>query len=238
METITETSKGKEINIDPSWKQVLEDEFAKPYMDELRAFLKEQIKAKKIVYPKPSEFFAAFNATPLDDVKVVILGQDPYHGPGQAHGLSFSVQPGVPAPPSLVNIYKELKGDLGIEPAKHGYLKSWADQGVLLLNSVLTVESEKPASHKNRGWEKFTDKVIQVLNDSNSPKVFFLWGAYAQKKGEIIDRKKHYVIESVHPSPLSAMRGFFGTKPFSKANQFLIKNKMSPIQWELPVNAK
>lgn len=182
METITETSRGKEINIDPSWKKVLGDEFAKPYMDDLRAFLKEQIQSKKRIYPKPGEFFAAFNATPFENVKVVILGQDPYHGPGQAHGLSFSVQPGVPAPPSLVNIYKELKNDLGIERAKHGYLKSWADQGVLLLNSVLTVEAEKPASHKNRGWEKFTDKVIQVLNESESPKVFFSLGRLCAKE--------------------------------------------------------
>lgn len=237
METITDTSTGKNINIHSSWKKVLAEEFEKPYITELRSFLKREIKNKKSIFPKPEEFFAAFNATPLENVKVVILGQDPYHGVGQAHGLSFSVQPGVPAPPSLVNIYKELKSDLGIERATHGHLKSWADQGVLLLNSVLSVEAEKPASHKNRGWEKFTDKVIQVLNDHESPKVFFLWGNYAQQKGAIIDRKKHFVIESVHPSPLSAMRGFFGTKPFSKANLFLEKNKLAPIKWELPSDA-
>lgn len=238
MQTITETNTDKKINIHPSWKKALTDEFGKPYMDELRAFLKKQIESRKIIFPKPADIFAAFNATPFDKVKVVILGQDPYHGPGQAHGLSFSVQPGVRIPPSLINIYKELKSDLGITPAKHGYLKSWTEQGVLLLNAVLSVEANKPASHKDRGWEKFTDRVIQALNDSDSPKVFFLWGSYAQKKGAIIDRKKHLVIESVHPSPLSASRGFFGTKPFSKANQFLIKNKISPIDWELPADAK
>jgi uracil-DNA glycosylase len=238
METITETSSSKNINIHDSWKKILAEEFDKPYMAELRTFLKQEIKNKKSIFPKPTDFFAAFNATPLEDVKVVILGQDPYHGIGQAHGLSFSVQPGVPAPPSLLNIYKELKNDLGIERATHGYLKKWADQGVLLLNSVLSVEAEKPASHKNRGWEKFTDKVIQVLNDHKAPKVFFLWGNYAQQKGAIIDRKKHLVIESVHPSPLSAMRGFFGTKPFSKANRFLEQNKISAIDWKLPTDAE
>lgn len=238
MQTITNINSDPKINIHESWKQALRDEFGKPYMDELRAFLKQQIQSRKIIYPKPSEFFAAFDATPFDKVKVVILGQDPYHGPGQAHGLSFSVQPGVPAPPSLVNIYKELLGDLGIKPARHGYLKSWAEQGVLLLNSVLSVEANKPASHKNRGWEKFTDHVIHVLNDSESPKVFFLWGAYAQKKGAFIDRQKHLVLESVHPSPLSASRGFFGTKQFSKANAFLVEKGISPINWELPVDAQ
>lgn len=238
MQTITNTNSDQKINIHDSWKKALTEEFGKPYMDELREFLKQQIKEQKIIYPKPSDFFAAFNATPFDKVKVVILGQDPYHGPGQAHGLSFSVQPGVATPPSLVNIYKELSNDLGIKPAKHGYLKSWADQGVLLLNSVLSVEANKPASHKNRGWEKFTDHVIHALNDSDTPKVFFLWGAYAQKKGAFIDRKKHFVIESVHPSPLSASRGFFGTNPFSQANTFLEKKGMSPIEWELPAHAE
>ena len=238
MQTITEANSDKNINIHPSWKLALQEEFGKPYMAELRSFLKQEIQSKKIIYPKPSEFFAAFNATPLDKVKVVILGQDPYHGPGQAHGLSFSVQPGVKAPPSLVNIYKELLTDLNIPRAKHGYLKSWADQGVLLMNSVLSVEAEKPASHKNRGWEKFTDHVVHVLNDHKSPKVFFLWGAYAQKKGSFIDREKHLVLESVHPSPLSASRGFFGTKQFSKANAFLTQQGLTPINWKLPDNAE
>ncbi len=238
MQTITDPNSKSTINLHESWKKVLQEEFGKPYMDELRTFLKQQIQERKVIYPKPREFFAAFNATPFDKVRVVILGQDPYHGPGQAHGLSFSVQPGVRPPPSLLNIYKELKSDLGITPAKHGYLKSWAEQGVLLLNSVLSVEANQPASHKNRGWEKFTDRVIHVLNDSPTPIVFFLWGAYAQKKGAFIDRDKHLVLESVHPSPLSASRGFFGTKQFSKANTFLIKNKLSPIHWELPEHAQ
>lgn len=237
MQTITESNNDKNIDIHPSWKNALKEEFGKSYMDELRTFLKKELQSKKTIFPKPKDIFTAFNTTPFDSVKVVILGQDPYHGPGQAHGLSFSVPPGVRIPPSLLNIYKELKNDLGIDPPKHGYLKSWAEQGVLLLNAVLTVEAEKPASHKDRGWEKFTDHIIRLLNDSDSPKVFFLWGAYAQKKGAIIDRKKHLVIESVHPSPLSASRGFFGTKPFSKANAFLIKNKISPIDWELPAHA-
>lgn len=238
MQTITDSNTNKNIDIDPSWKKILKNEFEQSYMNELRAFLKKEIQSGKKIFPKPKEFFAAFNATPFDKVKVVIIGQDPYHGEGQAHGLCFSVQPGVPAPPSLINIYKELQSDLGIRPAKHGYLKKWADQGVLLLNSVLTVVENSPASHKNRGWEKFTDHVIHTLNDSETPKVFFLWGSYAQKKGEFIDRKKHLVLESVHPSPLSAHRGFFGCKPFSKANQFLIKHKISPIDWELPENER
>lgn len=238
MQTITESNSEKNIDIHPTWKKALEAEFDQPYMHELRAFLKQEIKAGKNIFPKPKEFFAAFNATPFDKVKVVIIGQDPYHGSGQAHGLCFSVQPGVPTPPSLVNIYKELKDDLGVHPPQHGYLKSWADQGVLLLNSVLTVEKDKPASHKNRGWEKFTDRVIQVINHSDTPKVFFLWGSYAQQKGAIIDRKKHLVLESVHPSPLSAYRGFLGCKHFSKANTFLANKKISPVNWELPTNAQ
>lgn len=205
-------------------------------MVELRGFLQSEIKKGKIIYPKPSQFFAAFNATPLDKVKAVIIGQDPYHGPGQAHGLCFSVQPGVRPPPSLLNIYKELKSDLGIEPVRHGYLMHWAEEGVFLLNSVLSVENGKPASHKKRGWERFTDKVIQVLNEKGDPKVFLLWGSYAQQKGLIIDRSKHLVLESVHPSPLSASRGFFGCRHFSKTNAFLIKNGISPIDWELPAD--
>lgn len=238
MQTITNANSDQSINIHESWKKALQDEFQKPYMDELRTFLKKEIDERKTIYPKPSELFTAFNATPFDKVKVVILGQDPYHGPGQAHGLSFSVQAGVRTPPSLINIYKELSTDLGIRPAKHGNLRTWAEQGVLLLNSVLSVEAHKPASHKNRGWEKFTDRVIQALDASEAPKVFFLWGAYAQKKGAIIKREKHLVLESVHPSPLSASRGFFGTKQFSQANAFLIRNGMEPIHWELPENAQ
>lgn len=234
MQTINETSSSRKIDIEPSWKNVLGDEFEQPYMKELRSFLKSEMDAGKSLFPKPKNIFAAFNATPYSTVKAVIIGQDPYHGPGQAHGLCFSVMPGVPTPPSLVNIYKELATDVNFKIPKHGYLKTWADQGVLLLNSVLTVEENKPASHKNRGWEKFTDKVIEHLNASDRPIVFFLWGSYAQKKGLIIDRKKHCVLESVHPSPLSVYRGFFGCKHFSKANQFLKAQKIKPIDWELP----
>lgn len=212
-------------------------EFSKPYMAELREFLKKEIKKGKTIYPRPKEYFAAFHYTPLKKVKVVILGQDPYHGPGQAHGMCFSVRPGVPAPPSLLNIYKEIKQDLKIQPPNHGCLVHWAEQGVFLLNSVLTVEANKAASHRGKGWEKFTDKVVEVLNESEQPIVFMLWGSYAQAKGEIIDRKKHRVLEAPHPSPLSAHRGFLGCKHFSKANEFLIASGVSPIDWELPEKA-
>lgn len=206
-------------------------------MAELREFLKKEIQEGKTIYPRPKEYFAAFHHTPLKDVKVVILGQDPYHGPGQAHGMCFSVRPGVPAPPSLVNMYKEIKQDLGILPPKHGCLVSWAEQGVFLLNSVLTVEAEKAASHRGKGWETFTDKVVEVLNESEQPLVFMLWGSYAQAKGEIINRKKHRVLEAPHPSPLSAHRGFLGCKHFSQANEFLIASGAQPINWELPEKA-
>lgn len=222
------------IQMDDSWKRQLEDEFSQDYMQELKNFLSQEYKKGKTIYPKKSEYFSAFNHTPFEEVKVVIIGQDPYHGPGQAHGLSFSVRPGVKTPPSLVNIYKELKSDLGVPVADHGYLKSWADQGVLLLNAVLTVETAKAASHRNRGWEQFTDRVIEKLNQRQKPLVFILWGSYAQKKGAFIDRKKHLVLSGPHPSPLSAHRGFFGCKHFSKANAFLIKNQQAPIDWELP----
>lgn len=222
------------IKMEPSWKSRLAPEFEKPYMQKLRAFLKTEIEAKKKVYPRASEWFAAFDHTPFDKVKVVILGQDPYHGPGQAHGLCFSVKPGVPPPPSLVNIFKELKNDLSIAPPNHGYLGSWADQGVLLLNSVLTVVEGRAAAHQGRGWEQFTDKAIHLLNDERKNLVFILWGAYAQKKGAFIDRKKHLVLESPHPSPLSASRGFFGSHPFSKANRYLEANGIEPIDWRLP----
>ncbi|MCC6136989.1 MAG: uracil-DNA glycosylase [Bdellovibrionaceae bacterium] len=238
MQTITATNTVKNIDIHPSWKKALQEEFEQPYMVELQSFLKQEVLAGKKIFPTSKETFAAFNITPFEKVKVVIIGQDPYHGQGQAHGLCFSVPPGVAVPPSLVNIYKELREDLKLTPPQHGNLKSWADQGVLLLNSVLTVEQDKAASHKNRGWEKFTDRVIHALNTDSSPKVFFLWGSYAQQKGAIIDRQKHLVLESVHPSPLSAYRGFFGCKHFSKANNFLIKNKISPISWELPTHAQ
>ncbi|MES2854936.1 MAG: uracil-DNA glycosylase [Bdellovibrionota bacterium] len=226
------------LKIEESWKRELGDEIAAPYMKELRTFLNSEIEKGKKIYPKPSEWFAAFDATPFEKVRVVILGQDPYHGPGQAHGLSFSVQPGVRPPPSLLNMYKELKTDLGVERVTTGTLTKWAEQGVLLLNSVLTVEDGKPGSHRKRGWEKFTDKVIQRLNDEREHVVFVLWGAYAQKKGQFIDREKHLVIESVHPSPLSAMRGFMGSRPFSKINNYLKKHGQPPIDWDLGGTAR
>lgn len=222
------------LQIEPSWKNQIGEEFEKPYMSDLKGFLKTEYDKGKTIYPRKTEYFEAFNHTPFDNVKVVILGQDPYHGPGQAHGLCFSVRPGIKTPPSLVNIYKELKTDLGIENSGHGYLVSWAKQGVLLLNSVMTVEKGQAASHRNRGWETFTDRVIEALNERSEPMVFMLWGSYAQKKGAFVDREKHLVLNGPHPSPLSAHRGFFGCGHFSKANEFLIKNQQAPIDWELP----
>ncbi len=186
-----------------------------------------------MIFPPGDEIFLAFNCTPFENVKVVILGQDPYHGPGQAHGLSFSVPVGVRPPPSLMNIYKELKADLQIPPPSHGNLKAWAEQGVLLLNAVLTVEKNRPASHQSQGWEQFTDAAVKVLNDQRTHLVFILWGAYAQQKGKIIDRQKHCVIESPHPSPFSANRGFFGSRPFSRSNAYLVQNGIAPIDWHL-----
>lgn len=203
-------------------------------MRQLRDFLQHEKQNQKIIFPKLRDIFKAFELTPFSAVKVVILGQDPYHGPNQAHGLSFSVPQGVRPPPSLVNIFKELKSDLGIEPSKQGCLESWAKQGVLLLNSVLTVELGKAASHQGRGWERFTDQVIARLNARSEPLVFVLWGSYAQQKGKVIDKHRHLVIESPHPSPLSAHRGFFGSKPFSKINAFLERHDLKPIDWAIP----
>lgn len=222
------------VQLEPTWKTRLAGEFDKAYMNELRDFLKKQVAAKKVIYPRGTEYFAALNLTPFDKVKVVILGQDPYHGPGQAHGLCFSVKPGVVIPPSLVNIYKELKNDLGIEPAKHGYLQSWADQGVLLLNATLSVEAGRAGSHQNKGWEQFTDAIIHRLNEEREGIVFVLWGSYAQKKGAFIDAQKHFVLKGPHPSPLSAHRGFFGCKHFSQINKFLVSRGQEPIDWALP----
>lgn len=221
------------IKLEDSWKKALSGEFEKPYMAELRKFLSSEIQKGKTIYPKPSEYFAAFQHTPISQVKVVILGQDPYHGPGQAHGLCFSVKPGVVPPPSLKNIFQELKSDTGCEIPNHGCLVDWTRQGVLLINSVLTVENGQAASHRDRGWEKFTDKVIEVLNRQERPIVFMLWGSYAQKKGQYIDRQKHLILESVHPSPLSAYRGFLGCRHFSKANEFLISRGIAPVDWEV-----
>ncbi len=223
-----------DIKLSDSWKAALRDEFDKPYMGKLRDFLKERRESGQRVFPKGSEYFRALDLTPLDQVRVVILGQDPYHGEGQAHGLSFSVRPGVRIPPSLINIYKELNTDLGISPAPHGFLEHWAKQGVLLLNAVLTVEMGQAAAHQGKGWELFTDAVIRAVNDQPHPVAFILWGAYAQKKAAFVDTSRHLVIKSAHPSPLSAHNGFFGSRPFSKANQFLEAKGYAPIDWRLP----
>lgn len=222
-----------EIQLEESWKQALMGEFESPYMASLKSFLKEEYRVGKTIFPKGSEYFRALDLTPLDKVKVVILGQDPYHGDGQAHGLCFSVRPGVRVPPSLVNIYKEIEDDLGIRPPRHGFLEHWAEQGVLLLNSVLTVERGLAASHQGRGWEKFTDRVIETVNGLDHPVVFMLWGSYAQKKAAFVDRR-HLVLKAPHPSPLSAHRGFLGCRHFSKANAFLEQNGLTPIDWSLP----
>ena len=225
-----------QIRLEPSWKSHLLGEFDKPYMQDLREFLRQEISSRKVIYPKGSEYFNAFNSTSFEKVRVVILGQDPYHGPDQAHGLCFSVQHGVETPPSLVNIFKEIQGDLGLSPAdfRHGHLKAWADQGVLLLNSVLTVEAGRAASHQGRGWETFTDRAISLLNEEKDRLVFMLWGAYAQKKGAVIDQTRHLVLCAPHPSPLSAHRGFLGCRHFSKANAYLVQHGMEPIDWRLP----
>lgn len=222
------------INLEPSWKEILAPEFAKPYMQKLRAFLQHEKAQRKIIYPRGAEIFQAFAHTPYHQVKVVILGQDPYHGTGQAHGLCFSVKPGVQPPPSLVNIYKELQNDLGIKPVQHGYLDYWTRQGVLLLNSVLTVERGLAASHQGKGWEEFTDKAIALLNERVDPIIFLLWGSYAQRKGQVIDKTKHVVLTAAHPSPLSAHRGFLGCKHFSKVNNYLTSWGKTPIDWQLP----
>ncbi len=223
-----------EIQLHESWKAPLLPEFESAYMGRLRAFLLSEKAAGKQIFPKGNEWFRALDLTPLDKVRVVILGQDPYHGPGQAHGLCFSVQPGVRPPPSLVNIYKELQSDLGIPRANHGFLEHWAQQGVLLLNSVLTVEMAKAASHQKRGWEQFTDVVIQLVNAKNDPVVFMLWGAYAQKKAAFVDTSNHLVLKAAHPSPLSAHNGFLGCRHFSKCNAFLESKGLKPIDWTVP----
>ena len=222
------------IKLHPSWLRWLEPEFALPYMAELRAFLLAEKRAGKVIYPAADNWFAAYDTTPFEAVKVVILGQDPYHGPGQAHGLCFSVLPGVAIPPSLANIYRELESDLGMPPAHHGCLTHWAEQGVLLLNTTLTVERGRAASHQKSGWEIFTDKTIAALDAHREGIVFILWGSHAQRKGAFIDTRKHLVIQSPHPSPLSAHRGFFGSRPFSRANAWLMEHGQPPIDWRLP----
>ena len=221
----------REIRLDPSWKNRLESEFSQPYMISLRQFLLERKGGGAVIYPPGDLIFNAMNSTPFEAVKVVILGQDPYHGPGQAHGLCFSVLEGVAIPPSLINIYKELEADLGSARPVNGNLQHWAGQGVLLLNAVLTVEQGRAGAHQGKGWEKFTDRIVSELNESRDGLVFMLWGSYAMKKGAMIDRSRHLVLTAPHPSPLSAHRGFLGCRHFSKANEWLVQHGQSPIEW-------
>ncbi len=231
---MSEAAQTAQIKLEPSWLAQLAPEFEQPYMRELRAFLQAEKQQGRRIFPAGSEYFNAFEHTPLAAVKVVILGQDPYHGPGQAHGLCFSVRPGVAIPPSLQNIYKEIHAELGLPIPAHGCLTSWADQGVLLLNSVLTVQAGQAASHQGRGWETFTDRVIDVINRECEAVVFMLWGAYAQRKGAIIDSERHCVLKAPHPSPLSAHRGFFGCGHFSSANEYLVARGRGAIDWAVP----
>ncbi|WP_108810602.1 uracil-DNA glycosylase [Sphingorhabdus sp. Alg231-15] len=231
-------TKSDRITLHESWKTPLAPEFSSDYMANLRTFLIQQKESGKHIFPKGSEYFRALDLTPLGKVRVVILGQDPYHGPGQAHGLCFSVQPGVRPPPSLVNIYKELESDIGLQRPQHGFLESWAAQGVLLLNSVLTVQKAEAASHRGKGWEQFTDAIVRLIAAKEDPVVFLLWGSYAQKKAGFVQSieqgGKHLVLKAPHPSPLSAYNGFFGCKHFSKTNAFLEQNGLAPIDWSLP----
>jgi uracil-DNA glycosylase len=217
----------------PSWVTAIGEEFEKPYFKALAAFVDGERKAHE-VFPPEDEVFSAMQLTPYDDVSVLLLGQDPYHDNRQAHGLCFSVKPGIKPPPSLVNMYKELKSDLGIDPPAHGYLAHWAEQGILMLNAVLTVRAHEPNSHKDKGWETFTDAVIKKVSDKSDPVAFVLWGGYAKKKAKLIDRKRHTVIEGTHPSPLSANNGFFGSKPYSTINAALEKHGKRPIDWRPP----
>ncbi len=220
----------------PSWQAALSAEFDLAYMQILKQFLRAEKDAHKVIYPHSSNWFHALETTPLDEVKVVVLGQDPYHQPNQAHGLCFSVLPGIKTPPSLVNMYKELQSDLDIAPVNHGYLESWAKQGVLLLNAVLTVEDSNANAHQGKGWETFTDKVIFTVNERCEHIVFMLWGSYAQKKGAMIDGSRHLVLKAPHPSPLSAYRGFFGCRHFSQANSYLQQHGRQAINWQLPTS--
>ncbi|RFF26612.1 MULTISPECIES: uracil-DNA glycosylase [unclassified Wenzhouxiangella] len=223
----------RDIKLHPEWLEAIGDEFEKDYMKRLRAFLLERKQAGATIYPPGSQIFNALDSTPLSKVKAVILGQDPYHGPGQAHGLCFSVQKGVRPPPSLVNIFKEIEADLGYPPPDHGCLQAWADRGVLLLNAVLTVERGKAGAHQGKGWEQFTDAAVRAVNEQCENVVFLLWGSQAQKKGAGIDRQRHLVLKAPHPSPLSAHRGFFGCRHFSKANEWLESRGVAPIDWRL-----
>lgn len=219
-----------DVRIESSWKSRLSPEFEKEYFNRLSEFVKEEYRTKAI-FPPGAFIFNAFNLCPFNKIKAVIIGQDPYHGPGQAHGLCFSVKEGIEFPPSLINIFKEVESDLGYKTLPAGNLERWAAQGVLLLNATLTVRAHQAGSHQKKGWEEFTDSVIRIINTERTNIVFFLWGAYAQKKGESIDRSRHLVLESVHPSPLSAARGFFGNKHFSRCNEYLIENGIEPINW-------
>jgi uracil-DNA glycosylase len=225
--------KATPIQLDPSWLKRLQPEFNSGWMKSLHDFLQQEKKNGKTIFPGGDQYFAALNRTPFEKVRVVILGQDPYHGAGQAHGLCFSVPDGVKLPPSLLNIFKELQSDLGFPLPKNGNLEPWADQGVLLLNSVLTVEEGRAGAHQKRGWEKFTDRLIQLLNEERENLVFILWGAYAQKKAAFVDHRKHFVLECVHPSPLSSHRGFFGSQPFTKTNQYLKSKNLPAVDWKL-----
>jgi len=224
----------RSVRLRPEWLKHLGQEFSQPYMTTLAAFLREEKAAGKTIYPKGPHIFSALESTPPEAVCVVILGQDPYHGAGQAHGLSFSVPRSAAIPPSLRNIFKEIERDLGIPKPAHGCLEHWAQAGVLLLNTVLTVEASLPGSHQGRGWEQFTDRVVEVIDRFSPPSVFMLWGAYAKQKGAAIDRKKHCVLEASHPSPLSAHRGFLGCGHFGQANRFLTSQGRPPINWALP----
>ncbi|WP_237134459.1 uracil-DNA glycosylase [Pseudohongiella sp. O18] len=227
------TEQTRDIQLEPSWKDELAGEFDKPYMQSLRQFLLQEKQQGQQIFPPGNQIFNALNTTPFDKVRVVILGQDPYHGPDQAHGLCFSVQQDVAVPPSLQNIYKELHADLGLPVPSHGNLMQWAEQGVLLLNAVLTVRAGQANSHQGKGWEHFTDRIVELLNERREHLVFMLWGSYAQRKGAMIDRKRHLVLSSPHPSPLSAHRGFLGNRHFSKANQYLQQQQLASIDWQI-----
>lgn len=220
--------------LEPGWKNILLSEFDKPYMKALKSFLLDEKTKGRLIYPQGNQIFSALNLTPFDKVKVVILGQDPYHGHGQAHGLSFSVPNGIKPPPSLQNIFKEIGTDIGIQiPATKGDLSHWARQGVLLLNAILTVQANQAASHQNQGWEQFTDHIIKTLSEQKEGLVFILWGKFAQSKENLIDSSRHLILKSAHPSPFSAYNGFFGSRPFSKTNDYLMQHGKSPIDWKL-----
>lgn len=228
-----DTSSAHTIQLEDSWKERLLPEFGQPYFNHIRNFLRTEKSAGRIIYPPGQEIFQAYQWTPFDAVKVVIIGQDPYHGPGQAHGLCFSVRKGVKPPPSLVNIFKEIRHDLGYAIPDHGCLESWAKQGVFLLNAILTVEKDKPASHRHIGWQQFTDATIQAINAGKEHVVFLLWGAFAHQKEALIDQSKHLVLKAAHPSPFSADKGFFGCRHFSQANKWLEQKQLDPVVWKL-----